>query len=189
MGSRGIALHFHDHGTRRGWGVCVSPRPLFSLAKDPVSIVQAVWAPGPVWTGAEILIHTGIRSPDRPARSQSLYWLRYLAHMQITDDSIIRRMRFACWIKKCIFTPPHTHTHTLRICNSAFTLQQWLRERSSLLLCPYVECLVRSSSGCFPNNWLNARSEAVTAGLMCEMTPCRLVNDYRSFGGAFCLHL
>ena len=27
-GSRGIALHFHDHGSRRGWGVSVTPRPL-----------------------------------------------------------------------------------------------------------------------------------------------------------------
>jgi len=32
-----------------------------------------VGAPGPVWTGAENLVPTGILSPDRPARSQSLY--------------------------------------------------------------------------------------------------------------------
>jgi hypothetical protein len=38
--------------------------------KDPVSLVQeARWAPGPVWTGAENLAPTGIRSRDRPARS------------------------------------------------------------------------------------------------------------------------
>jgi hypothetical protein len=30
---------------------------------------NAGWAPGPVWTGAENLASTGIRSPDRPARS------------------------------------------------------------------------------------------------------------------------
>jgi len=76
--SRGIALLFHDHGARRGWGVSVTPQPLFTLGKDPVPIVQeAVWAPGPVWTGAENLASTGIRSPARPARSQSVYWLRY----------------------------------------------------------------------------------------------------------------
>jgi hypothetical protein len=80
-GSRGMALFFHDHGTRRGWGVSVTNRPLFTPVKDPVSIVQETgWAPGPVWTGAENLASTGIRSPDRPARSQSLYRLRYLAH-------------------------------------------------------------------------------------------------------------
>jgi hypothetical protein len=32
---------------------------------------------GQVWKGAEILASTGIRSPDRPARSKSLYRLRY----------------------------------------------------------------------------------------------------------------
>jgi hypothetical protein len=51
--------------------------------KDPVPIVQlAGWTPGPLWTGAENLTATGIRSPDRPARSQSLYQLRYPAHSQ-----------------------------------------------------------------------------------------------------------
>ena len=59
-GSRGIALLFHDHGTRRGWGVSVTPRPLFTPGKDPAPIVQeAGWAPGPVWTGAENLAPTG----------------------------------------------------------------------------------------------------------------------------------
>jgi hypothetical protein len=33
--------------------------------------------PRPVWTGAENLAPTGIRSPDRPARSESLYRLSY----------------------------------------------------------------------------------------------------------------
>jgi hypothetical protein len=44
----------------------------------PVPIVQeAGWVPGPVWTGAENLAPTGIRSPDRPSRSESLYRLSY----------------------------------------------------------------------------------------------------------------
>jgi len=43
-------------------------------AKDPVPIVQGDgWAPGPVWTSALNLALTGIRSPDRPARSKPLY--------------------------------------------------------------------------------------------------------------------
>ena len=32
---------------------------------------------GPIWTDAENLAPTGLRSPDRPARSESLYRLRY----------------------------------------------------------------------------------------------------------------
>jgi hypothetical protein len=80
-GSRGIALPFLDNGTRRGWKVSVTPRPLFTPGKDPVPVVQeAGWAPGPVWTSVENLAPTGIPSPDRPARSQSLYLLCYLGH-------------------------------------------------------------------------------------------------------------
>ena len=38
--------------------------------ENPVPILQEVgWAPEPVWTLAENLVPTGIRSPDRPARS------------------------------------------------------------------------------------------------------------------------
>jgi hypothetical protein len=79
-GSRGLALLFLDHGTRRGWGVSVTLRPLFTPGKDPVPIVQEVeWAPGPAWTSAKNLALTGIRSPDRRGRSQSLYRLSYSA--------------------------------------------------------------------------------------------------------------
>ena len=62
-------------------GVSVTPRLLFIPRKEPVPIVQEVgWAPGPVWTGAKNLAPTGIRSPGRPALSQSLYRLRYSVH-------------------------------------------------------------------------------------------------------------
>jgi hypothetical protein len=43
---------------------------MLTPGKDPVPIVQeARWAPGLIWTGAENLDPTGIRSPDRPARN------------------------------------------------------------------------------------------------------------------------
>ena len=70
-------------------GQCHAPAALY-LGKDPVLIVQeAGWAPGPVWKDAENLAPTGIRSPDRPARSQSLYRLRYPVYTggcSITDN-------------------------------------------------------------------------------------------------------
>jgi hypothetical protein len=68
-GRRGIALLLLDLSTRRGgWSAPRSGR--FTLGKDPVPIVQeAGWARGPGWTGAKNLAPTGIRSPDRPARS------------------------------------------------------------------------------------------------------------------------
>ena len=58
------------NGTKKGWGVSVTPRPLFTPRKDPVPIIQeARWVPEPVWTGVENLASNGIRSPDHPARS------------------------------------------------------------------------------------------------------------------------
>ena len=67
--SRGIAVLLTSALDVGGWS---TPRPgRFTPGKDPVFIVQeAGWASGPVWTGVENLAHTGIRSPDRPARSQ-----------------------------------------------------------------------------------------------------------------------
>jgi hypothetical protein len=62
-----------------------SPTPwrLYPREREPVPIVQeAGWAPGPVWTSAENLAPTAIRSPDRPARSESLYRLRYPGHIK-----------------------------------------------------------------------------------------------------------
>jgi hypothetical protein len=57
------------------------PQLLSTPRKDPIPTVQeAGWAPGLVWTGAENLNPTGIRSLDHPARSQLLYQLSYLAH-------------------------------------------------------------------------------------------------------------
>ena len=74
---RGIALLFNDSGTRRGLVVSSTTRPYFSRGKDLVPIVQeAGWAPGQVWTGGKSL-PTGIRSPDLPARIQSLCRLSY----------------------------------------------------------------------------------------------------------------
>ena len=61
-------------------GVAVSaPRPgRFTPRKDPVHIVQEPWwAPGTVWTDAENLAPTGIRSSYRPDSSKSLYRLSY----------------------------------------------------------------------------------------------------------------
>ena len=97
-GSRGIALPFHDHGTRRGWGVSVTPLPLFTPEKTRHPLYRRLGGPqdrsGQV---RKISPPTGIRSPDRPARSQSLYRLSYTAHSfnsskpQITGTTTFRQ--------------------------------------------------------------------------------------------------
>jgi len=64
---KGIALLFHDRGTRRGLVVSSTPRPHFTPGKDPVPILQEVgWAPEPVWTGGKSRHHRDSIS-DRPA--------------------------------------------------------------------------------------------------------------------------
>jgi len=62
---------------------------------DPVPIVQkAEWAPGQVWTGTENLASSRVRSPGRPARSESLYRLRYFGPL---DDSEEAKVMFYLW--------------------------------------------------------------------------------------------
>ena len=66
--------------------VSTTARPLYP-GKDLVPIVQeAGWVPGPVWTGAENLVPTGIRFPDRPASSESLYRLSYRGRAWWEDE-------------------------------------------------------------------------------------------------------
>jgi hypothetical protein len=77
-GSRGIAPLFNDLGTRWGWVVNITNPAAFTPGKDSVPTVQeAGWASGQVWTDAENLAPTGIRSPDRPSSSELLYRLSY----------------------------------------------------------------------------------------------------------------
>ena len=65
---RGIALLFHDRGTRREWVVSSTPMSHYTPGKDPVPILQeAGWAPGPVWTDGKSRPHWD-SIPDRPAR-------------------------------------------------------------------------------------------------------------------------
>ena len=68
------------------------PRQHLTPGKDPVPVVQeAEWSSGPVWTGAENLPPpAGIRSPDRPARRQSLYRLSYRTHEYFYKYIIVR---------------------------------------------------------------------------------------------------
>ena len=44
-GSRGMALPFHDHGPRSGWGVSVTPRPLFTRGKTRYPLYRSLGGP------------------------------------------------------------------------------------------------------------------------------------------------
>jgi hypothetical protein len=55
---------------------------------------------------------------------------------QTTDDNIIRRMRFACWINKA------TATHSEYVIFVAFPRRQCLRDPPEYYVCTYIACLL-----------------------------------------------
>ena len=128
-GSRGIALLFHDHGTRRGWGVSVTPRPLLTPGKDLVPIVQeSGWAPRPVWTSVENLATTGIRSQTlQPVASRYTGWATRRRGMYLKPNtgeshrSQYSRGKFlpVSWTCKVLF----------RTLNSSVPLKPWLIDK------------------------------------------------------------
>ena len=61
---------------------------------------------------------------------------KYGRARQVTDDNIIRRMHFACWITR------DTDTHS-EYAMLIFFWQKWLQERASLLFYTYIAFLVK----------------------------------------------
>ena len=98
-----------------------------------------MWAPEPVWTDAENLTSTGIRSPYHPARSEPLYRLSYRG-----PRKEIRSKHEATSARAHAHTQPHARTHTHKYVLGlliAFPQQQWLLERASLRY-THIACLV-----------------------------------------------
>ena len=74
------------------WSAARPSRPI-PPGKDSVPIVQeAGWAPALVWTGGKSR-PTRIRSPDHPARSQSLYRLSYPAHKLVMQNVLLSNLQ------------------------------------------------------------------------------------------------
>ena len=70
------------NGTRRGWVVSSAPPAALYPRERPNTHCTGGWVSPRAGLGsAENLAATGIRSLDRPACSQSLYWLHYPAHL------------------------------------------------------------------------------------------------------------
>ena len=72
---RGIALLFHDRGTRRGWVVSSTPRPHLPPGKTRYPFYRALGGPQGRSGRAENLISTGIRSRTvQPVVSSYTNW-------------------------------------------------------------------------------------------------------------------
>jgi hypothetical protein len=66
--------------------VTATTQPLYHRKQDRISIVQeAGWTPVQLWTGAEIMVLTGIWSPDRSFR---IYLYTY-THLYICAITIL----------------------------------------------------------------------------------------------------
>jgi hypothetical protein len=63
-------------------------------------------------------------------------WKKYDTTRQPTDDNIIRRMRFACWITMA------TDTHSEYVILIAFPRRQWIHKQPSMSRYTYIACLV-----------------------------------------------
>jgi hypothetical protein len=76
--------------------VTATSRPLYPSETDWVPTVKgALWAPGPVWTDAEILARTGIRYSDRAPCSEFLYRLSYLLQLIVVVTLLCAAVRSA----------------------------------------------------------------------------------------------
>jgi len=60
-----------------GWVFKATPRPLYPRKKTGTHCIGGWVGLGPVWTDEENVAPTGIPSPDRQTRSESLFRLSY----------------------------------------------------------------------------------------------------------------
>ena len=98
---RGIAVFFHDRGTRREWVVSSTLRPHFPLGKTRYPLYRRIVAPEGRSGWAENLVPTGIRSRTLQSVAQSLYRLSFRAHMYHCTSLFFRT---SCAIKPALLT-------------------------------------------------------------------------------------
>ena len=89
-GRKCIALLFHDHGTRRGEVSASRPGRSLPPGKTRYPLYTRLGGTqGLSGQVRKISPSTGIRFPDRPTRSQSLYLLSYPAHITLTSCHLL----------------------------------------------------------------------------------------------------
>ena len=137
-----------------GWVVNATPRPLYPRERRGNHCIGGWVDSGSVWRGAEDLAPTGIRSLDRPARSESLYWLSYPGSLYIYIYIYIhiifvykchRFLPFFLWSRRptdsqcggLLLHPirkTHTHVRTQKHIHMRTPMDKELARRSGLYL-------------------------------------------------------
>jgi len=100
---RGIALLFHDRGTRRGWVVSSTFRPHFTSGKKPGTHFTGGWVgPRAGLDRAENLVPTGIRSRTfQPVVSRYTDWAT--GPTPLIGGSVNGGDDIKKWIRKVLF--------------------------------------------------------------------------------------
>jgi hypothetical protein len=104
MGKRGTVLLLCLTSALDGGGWLTPPLSRFTTGNDSVQVPE--WAPWSLSTGAENRASTGIRAPDRRARSESLYRLRYPATLRTPVCNWNTGSLFCLTYIVCHFPPP-----------------------------------------------------------------------------------
>jgi len=147
--SRGMVLLFHDRGTRRGWGISVTIRPLFTPRKHPVRIVQeAEWAPGPVWTDAGNLAPPGFdpQTVQPVASRYTDYATRPTSSIKTSKHSLRQTN-----LKPIPTFPLAFQSRVLTICTNFVKFQN---QCSQLTQCVVLFIILRINRGYFPKKRL-----------------------------------
>ena len=85
---------------------------------------------------------------------------KYGAAGEATDDNIIGRMRYICWINRAI------NTHSKYVIFIAFPQQQLLRARASMSRDTYVSCLITTYLGADKSLAQPGRKQATATKLL-----------------------
>ena len=109
---RGIALLIHDLGARRGEWSAARPGRSLPPGKTRYPMYRRLGGPQGPSGRAKILAPTVIRSPDRPACSQSPYRLSYPAQ---TQERVIKKLtnnliktKRQMWVRSSLYTVHRT---------------------------------------------------------------------------------
>jgi hypothetical protein len=137
--------HICNSGTSLGWVVSDISQPLYPREWYGSHWTGVGCAPETIWTCVESLAPTGVRSLERPAHSESLYWLCYpsppvCAAISHDSENIIADFRYkiyhqsSSWIIEWL-PQPH-HCKNVKTCTLAkIQLDLFLMHRSLTLSC------------------------------------------------------